>query len=167
MSKSKKKNDFINLDFKSISDDDMYFLRIEIEKEFKKRKIIFSVGEMGETFAIKHFNSTPGLDNLQRAPIGTKNVDALSRKGERYSIKTIKEGSKTGTVYPDENDMQLFEYILLVLLDDDFEMMALYRFSWKKFTEMRQWDKTMKAWYIPKTKKALTQAECIYEKRGK
>ncbi|MGC4100185.1 hypothetical protein [Ferruginibacter sp.] len=158
--------DAFNIDFKSISDDDIISLRIQIEKEFKKRKIKFSAGEIGETVSINYFNSTPGLDNLQRAPTGTKTVDALSRKGHRYSIKTIKDGSKSGTIYPDpeNNDNPLFEYILLVLLDDDFNLESLYRFSWEQFLIVRQWDKTMNAWYIPKTQKAKTLGEKIYEK---
>lgn len=163
---SKKIDDPFNIDFKTISDDDIIILRTQIEKELKKRKIKFTVGELGETLAINFFNSTPGLDNLQRAPVGTKNVDALSRKGERYSIKTIKDGGKSGTVYPDAEiqDKELFEYILLVLLNEDFQLKSLHRFSWKQFLEIRQWDKTMKAWYIPKTLKAFKLGESIYER---
>ena len=149
-----------------LSDDALISLRIQIEKEFKKRKLKFSAGEIGEILAIDFFNTTPGLHNLQRASTGTKTVDANSKKGERYSIKTIKDGSKSGTIYPDpENkDKQLFEYILLVLLDDDFELKSLHRFSWKQFLEIKQWDKTMNAWYIPKTQKALKLADTLYEK---
>lgn len=148
------------------SDTDLISLRIDIDKEFKQRKIKFSTGEIGELAAIKYFNKTPGLSNLQKAPIGTKNVDALSRNGERYSIKTIKDGSKTGTVYPDgtNKNLQLFEFLLVVLLDDDYELTALYRFSWNQFVKVRQWDKTMNAWYISNAQNRLTQGECIYEK---
>lgn len=161
-----KINDAFKIDFKTISDDEIVSLRNRIEKECKKRQIKFTVGDIGETLAINFFNNTPGLDNLQRAPTGTKNVDALSRKGERYSIKTIKDGAKSGTIYPDSDDKnkQLFEYILLVLLNEDFELKSLSRFSWKQFLEIRQWDKTMNAWYIPKTLKALKLAQNIYEK---
>ncbi|HMJ46571.1 MAG TPA: hypothetical protein VK498_04545 [Ferruginibacter sp.] len=160
----KIKEPFI-IDFKNFSDDDIISLRTEIEKEFKKRKIKFSAGEIGETVAIHFFNNTPGLDNLQKAPTGTKTVDALSRKGERYSIKTIKDGSKSGTIYPDaENkEKQLFEYILLVILNEDFKLKSLYRFSWNQFLEVKQWDKTMNAWYIPKTQKAKKIGETLYE----
>lgn len=148
-----------------LSDDELISLRIGLEKEFKKRKVKFSTGEIGETLAITFFKSTPRLDNLQRAPTGTKNVDALSRSGERYSIKTIKDGSKTGTIYPDSDNVntQLFEFILLVIIDDDYEIKSLYRFSWKQFIKVRRWDKTMNAWYIPKTQKALATGECLYE----
>ena len=155
----------INLD--KVSEEELVSLRIQLDKEFKKREIKFSVGEIGELIAIKHFNNTPGLSNLQKAPIGTKNVDALSRSGERYSIKTIKEGGKTGTIYPDSgnNKTQLFEFILIIILNDDYELLELYRFSWKQFVKVRQWDKTMNAWYISKAANRLKQGECIYEKK--
>jgi len=67
----------------------------------RKRKLAFSVGEFGERLAIQYFQQTPGLPKLQPAPKGTKNVDALSRNGDRYSIKAICTAKKTGTVYPD------------------------------------------------------------------
>ena len=167
MQKPSKITDPFSLDFNKISDDEIISLRVQIEKEFKRRKIKFSSGEIGEKIAIDFFNNTPGLDNLQRAPTGTKNVDALSRKGERYSIKTIKDGNKSSTVYPDREDKvkQLFEYILIVQLNDDFELEGLHRFSWKIFMEVRQWDITMKAWYISRSQKALKEGECLYEKK--
>jgi hypothetical protein len=155
------------IDFSILSTDEIFFLRTQLEKELKKRKIKFNVGEIGETIAISHFNNTAGLDNLLRAPTGTKNVDALSRRGERYSIKTLKDGTKTGTVYPDSEDdtKQLFEYLLLVQLNEDFELNSLHRFSWKQFVETRKWDITMNAWYIAKTKSALGKAEALYERK--
>ncbi|HMK58885.1 MAG TPA: hypothetical protein VK462_07510 [Nitrososphaeraceae archaeon] len=153
-------------DLTTLSTEEMISLRVRLEKEFKARGVKFSVGEIGETVAIDFFNNTPGLSNLQRAPTGTKNVDALSRNGERYSIKTIKDGSKTGTVYPDPTDKQkqLFEHLLLVQLNEAYELEMLYQFSWLEFTKVRQWDKTMNAWYVPKTQKALKEGEKIYGK---
>jgi hypothetical protein len=155
-----------DLKLEKLTNKEIINLRIRIDKEFKTRKIKFSVGDIGETIAINHFNNTPGLSNLQKAPTGTKNVDALSRSGERYSIKTIKDGNKTGTIYPDrENkDKQLFEYLLVVQIDDDFDLNSLHRFSWAQFLKVRQWDSTMNAWYISKSQKAFEQGEIIYEK---
>ena len=60
-------------------------------KELKRRKIIRTnnvIGDMGEYLAIAHYNNTPGLPNLTPAPVGTENIDAISRKGDRYSIKS-------------------------------------------------------------------------------
>ncbi len=124
------------------------------------------MGEIGEAVAIKHFNSTPGLSNLKAAPTGTKNVDALSRNGDRYSIKTIQKAKKTGTVYPDTQnpDRQLFEYLLIVRLRPDFSLEALYQFSWEQFLKIRAWDKRMNAWYVPVSKNRLDIGQCLYSK---
>lgn len=156
-----------NIKLEKFPDDKLISLRIRLDKEFKKRKIKFSAGDIGELIAIEHYNKTPGLSNLLKAPTGTKTVDALSRNGERYSIKTIKDGSKTGTIYPDKENPKkpLFEFILVVLMNDDYELEALYRFNWKQFVKVRQWDKTMNAWYISKAASRLKQGECIYERK--
>jgi hypothetical protein len=166
MKKVKIIPDVFTIDFKKISDHDMISLRIQLDKECKKRSIKFTTAEIGEKVAIDFFNNTPGLDNLQRAPTGTKNVDALSRRGERYSIKTIKDGGKSGTIYPDRerNEKQLFEYLLLVLLNEDYELKVLYRLSWEQFWKIKQWDTTMNAWYVAKTQKALKEGECLHGK---
>jgi hypothetical protein len=150
-------------DFTGYSNDDLFSMRVRLEQEFKRRNIKFSVGDIGETVVIDFFKRTPGLSKLSRAAIGTKNVDALSRDGERYSIKTVRDAKKTGTIYPDpENkDKQLFEYIIVAQLNEKYELIGLYRFSWKDFLEVRCWDRTMNAWYIPVTKKALSKAEVI------
>jgi hypothetical protein len=131
------------------------------------RGISFSVGEIGEKIAIDYFKSTPGLSNLIAAPTGAKNVDALSRNGERYSIKTIKKGKKTGTIYPDDQDpdKQLFEYLLIVKLHSDFTLDALYQFSWKQFLKVRSWDKRMNAWYVSLSKNSIDKGDCLFIKR--
>jgi hypothetical protein len=127
------------------------------------RKIAFSVGEIGEVLAIEYFKTTPGLHNLQKAPTGTKNVDALSRNGDRYSIKTICNGKKTGTVYPDsENpDKQLFEYLLITHLTETWKLKSIHQLTWDVFREVRSWDKRMNAWYVSISGRTLSVATTI------
>ena len=55
------------------------------------------IGDLGEYLAIEHYCSTPNLPKLQQAPPNTQNVDALSTKGERYSIKAT--SSKLTSVF--------------------------------------------------------------------
>lgn len=139
-------------------------LRAEIEVELNSRGVKFSVGDIGETLAIEYFNTTGGLPTLRDAPVGTKNIDAISRDGERYSIKTIKSGTKTGTVYPDREapDKQLFEYMLIVMLGRRYELQRIYRLTWQLFTKLRAWDSRMQAWYVPVTRKRMLKAETIH-----
>lgn len=145
------------------SDDELQSVRAALEIEMRRRGIAFSVGDLGENLVINHFCNTPGLPGLQPAPTGTKNVDALSRDGDRYSIKTIWNAKKTGTIYPDpeDEDKQLFEYLLIVQLADDLTLDNVFQFSWKQFIEVRSWDKRMSAWYVPCSKRILEKAELI------
>ena len=147
-----------------LSDDELLDLRTLLDIELTSRGMNFNVGEVGEKVAIKYFNSTSGLPNLIEAAKGAKNIDALSRDGDRYSIKTQMKAKKSGTIYPDtaNPDKQLFEYLLIVKLSSDYQLKTLHRFSWETFLLARAWDKRMNAWYIPVSNKRLDIAEKIY-----
>jgi hypothetical protein len=148
----------------SLSDSGLVLLRANLDKEMRRRGIAFSVGEVGEKLVINHFRSTPGLPKLQAAPKGTKNVDALSRGGDRYSIKTICSAKKTGTIYPDPADKkkQLFEELLIVRLNEDWSLHAVHQFSWQHFVKVRSWDKRMSAWYVSCSAKTLSGAILVF-----
>lgn len=156
------------LDLAALPNDQLLLLRAHLEREMRRRDIAFTVGDLGEQLVIEHFNKTAGLPKLQLAPTGTKNVDALSRSGERYSIKTIWKSKKTGTVYPDSNDTkkQLFEYLLVAQLDDDMALKAIYQVPWTVFTELRLWDKRMSAWYLSCSGVTLKKAERMHPRNG-
>lgn len=147
-----------------LPDDELLLLRANLDAEMRKRKIAFSVGEVGEVLTIEHFKRTPGLPNLQKAPTGTKNVDALSRDGDRYSIKAICKGKKTGTVYPDSGnpDKQLFENLLITHLTDSWQLKSIHQLTWDVFREVRSWDRRMNAWYVAISGRTLSAATTIF-----
>ena len=91
-------------------------------------------------------------------------MDASSRHGDRYSIKTVCKAKKTGTVYPDPEFKykQLFEYMLIVQLNDDWSLRSIHQLSWSAFLHLCSWDKRMNAWYVAISKRVMTQATCIY-----
>lgn len=127
------------------------------------------VGERGEFLAIKIFNSTPGLPNLQAAPEGTQSVDALSRKGDRYSIKTISYPGKTTGVFYGFGDSwgnisldKKFEFVVIVLIGHDFQLKNMYELTWEQFLKLRKWHKTMRAWNLSLTKSLISEARVIY-----
>jgi hypothetical protein len=153
----------IKVDLSAISDDDLVLLRAGLDTEMRKRKIAFSVGGVGERLAIEYFRETPGLPKLQLAPSGTKNVDALSRNGDRYSIKAHCSAKKTGTIYPDprDRDKQLFEYLLIVKLGTDWTLKSIHQLSWQQFTEIRSWDSRMNAWYVGISNRTLGVATAV------
>jgi hypothetical protein len=148
-----------------MSDDELVLLRAGMDVEMRKRGIAFSVGGVGERLVIEYFRKTAGLPKLQAAPRGTKNVDALSRNGDRYSIKTICSAKKTGTVYPDsqERDRQLFEYILIVRLSEKWTLESIYQLSWSEFIKVRSWDKRMNAWYVAISSRTLDTATLVFK----
>jgi hypothetical protein len=143
-----------------LSDQDLIQLRHSVEKEARRRGLKLTVGDVGERLAVAHFNETPGLAKLQIAPSGTKNIDAISRAGDRYTIKTVLDAKKTGTIYPDRDnpDKQLFEFLLVVTLSEDHLLKSVYQFSWDQFLAVRCWDKRMSAWYVPCSAKAMVKA---------
>jgi hypothetical protein len=147
--------------FEGLQVEELFELRADLDSELRRRGLSGAVGDIGERFAIKHFNERPTLPGLQAAPRGTKNIDAISRHGERYSIKTIQRGSKTGTVYPNADDTghPMFEYMLIVLLGERCELQKIYRLSWEQFVLHRKWDKRMNAWYVPKTGRVFQSVE--------
>ena len=160
--KTRQRTKAVSID--SFSDDDLILLRANLNKEMRRRGIAFSVGEVGEKLAINHFRSTPGLPKLQAAPKGTKNVDALSRGGDRYSIKTVCTAKKTGTIYPDSDDKnkQLFEELLIVKLHEDWSLETIHQFSWQQFLKVRSWDKRMNAWYVGCSAKNLSKSCLVF-----
>jgi hypothetical protein len=150
----------------TLSNEAILLLRASVRAEMRKRGLADSVGAVGEQLAIEHFRKTSGLPKLQLAPPGTKNVDALSRNGDRFSIKTVCEGSKTGTIYPDADDKnkQLFEFILVVKLSDDWSLRSIHQFSWCEFVKHRSWDKRMSAWYIGLSGRSLSAGTCVFDR---
>lgn len=150
-----------------LSDVDLLRMRAAVAAELKRRGLASSVGQVAETLAIAFFNGTAGRPNLQAAPTGTQNVDALSRRGDRYSIKGVMDARKTGTIYPDRDDRekQLFEYLLIVRIDHDWRLQAIYELDWASFCEVRSWDKRMNAWYVGLAAKTLAVAT-VYRPEG-
>ena len=147
--------------FTELEDSELIRLRAALDVEMRKRKIARTVGQMAEQLAIDYFNSVPGCPNLISLAAGTANVDAISRKGERYSFKGICSAKKTGTIYPDPDNpnKQLFEYILVIKLLSDWSLDCIYEFDWVNFVTYRSWDKRMNAWYLSASKKKLSNAK--------
>lgn len=137
----------------------------------KKRGVIRTknlIGDLGEYYAIEHYNNTPGLPKLQAAPAGTQNIDAISTKGERYSIKST-TGNLTGVFYglnpPNSNKTEIkkFEYVLVVLLADNFSLNRIIELTWDQFLQYKRWHKTMQAWNLSITKKLISDCKNVYE----
>ena len=160
------------MDLEEKSNEEVIRLYSAVIKELKRREIIRTnnvVGELGEYLAINYYNKTPGLPNLSWAPVGTENIDAISRKGERYSIKST-SGNTTGVFYglepkgspvPDE---KRFEYVVICKLDDDYELEMILELDWDTFLDNKRWHSRMSAWNLTLTHKLQEQAKVIYKR---
>ena len=161
------------MDFEKIKDEEVIHIYSDAIKELKKRKIIRTknvLGELGEYLAISHYNNTPGLPKLQTAPISTQNVDAMSRNGERYSIKSCSTNT-TGSFYglqpkgSNTPDRQAFEYVIICHFDDDCQLQEIYELDWNAFLKHKRWQSRMNTWYLTINKQLISDAKLIY-KRG-
>ena len=157
---------------KNISNEDLWLLYADAGQELRTRGLARTsniVGERGEFLAIETYNSISGLPNLQAALEGTRNVDVLSRRGERYSIKTITEpGNTTGVFYgigekdnaeiPDKK----FEYVIIVQLSKNYKPKRILELTWDQFLKHKRWHSTMRAWNLSVTKTLLSDAKIIF-----
>ena len=142
-----------------------------VKKELFDRGLVRTknmVGERGEFIAVEHYSNTPNMPNLQIAPEGTQNIDAISRKGERYSVKTITFPNKTTGVFYGVGDIdevpndKKFEYVLVVVINDDYSLKNIYEFDWDTFLRIRKWHKTMRAWNITLSANTINLANKVF-----
>ena len=146
-----------------------YGLLIE---ELKKREIIRTkniIGDLGEYIAVDFYNRNKNLPKLQFAPTGTENIDVISRKGERYSIKST-SAKTTGVFYglnsPDslEKNEKKFEFLIIVEFDENYNLREIIELEWEQFLIFKKWHKRMQAWNITITKELLSNSKIIFEK---
>ncbi len=161
------------IDFEKMSHGEVIECYSQTTKELKKREIVRTkniTGELGEYIAVDYYNKTPNLPNLQFAPPSTENIDAISRKGERYSIKTITNMGSTGVFYglpplgDNEIPSQKFEYVIIVKLTDNFELENILELTWDDFLNNKKWHSRMTAWNLSYSKKLIDSVKNIYEK---
>ena len=164
------------IDFEKLSHRQVVECYSQITKELKKRGIVRTkniTGELGEYIAVDFYRKTATLPNLQFAPPSTENIDAISTKGERYSIKTITNNGATGVFYglaplgSNEQPVQKFEYVIIVKLTDDFELERILELTWGEFLENKKWHSRMQAWNLSYSNKLIGSVRTIYSKEEK
>lgn len=132
--------------------------------EIRSRNI---VGDRGEQFAVSYYSATRGLPKLQMAPPSTKNIDAISTNGDRYSIKTVSLPNKTTGVFhgygtPDKpiKDKK-FEYLIVVVINA-YQPELIVELTWEDFYDLKRWHSTMNAYNISLSKAIIDRAKIIY-----
>ncbi len=126
-------------------------------------------GDRGEQITISHYSATNGLPKLQMAPPSTKNIDAISTQGDRYSIKTVSWPNKTtslfhgyGTPNKPIKDKK-FEYLIIVVIDA-YQPKLIAELTWEDFYDLKRWHSTMNAHNISLSKAVMSKARIIYKK---
>ena len=138
--------------------------------ELKKRNILRTknvVGELGEYYAIDFYNKTPNLPNLSLAPKGVKNIDALSRNGEIYSIKTVTSRKGTSGSFWDpqsiNNNEQKFKYLLIIILNDEYALDMILELTWEDFFKYKKFNKRMNNYNISLTNTLINSVKIIFQ----
>ncbi|MBN8697099.1 MAG: hypothetical protein J0L87_11280 [Bacteroidetes bacterium] len=159
------------MDLSKLSVEELIELYSQIIILLKEKNVIRTknlLGDLAEYLVINHYKNTSGLPNLQAAPPGTQNVDALSRQGERYSIKAT-TGNLTGAFYglipPNTEgvEIQKFEYVIIACFNENYKLIKILELTWEQFIQHKKWHKTVRAYNLSVTKNLIAQSKIIFD----
>ena len=159
------------MDLNSFTNLELISLYRDILKELKQRDVIRTknlIGEIGEYLAIDFYNKTKGLPKLQAAPPSTKNIDAISRDGERYSIKcaTTKTTGVFYGIHPKDSteiQKQLFEYVIIVVLNSDYDSNLILELDWGTVMQHKYWHSRVNAWNLHITNALIGDSKVLFK----
>lgn len=106
---------------------------------------------------------------MQFAPPSTKNIDAISVNGERYSIKCITTNT-TGAFYGIEKDTDinaikpLFEYVVIIKLNEKYQSEFILELDWEAFFKHKHWHSRIGAYNLLVTNSLIEDGKMIYKK---
>ncbi len=148
-----------------LSNEELISIYAKWIEELKNRKIIRTnniVGDIGEYLAIDYYNKNVGLPKLVSAPISTKSIDAISNRGERYTIKTVTTNT-TGVFYGvDTIDNKLFEKLIIVELNKNYVLKRIIEIDWETFFKYKHWHNRMQAYNLNITKDLLNNSKIVF-----
>ena len=156
------------MELKNLDDTELVNLYPQILRELKERNIIRTnnlTGELGEYFAEKLYKENAHLSTIQLNLKGTKNIDATSRQGERYAIKSRRNDYSTGVFHslPTENDgVVYFEYLIFIIFNDDYLLKEVYELTWDQFLRYRRIKKPENKFFISLNQDIRKNIRMIY-----
>lgn len=160
------------MDFSKMSQIELIHVYSELLSEMYAKNLIRSknvTGDLGEYIVIDYYNKTKGLPKLQFAPPSTKNIDAISVNGERYSIKSTTTNT-TGAFYGIEKDVDysvsrpLFEYVVIIKLDATYQTELILEIDWEVFLKHKHWHPRVGAYNLIITKSLIHDSRIVYQK---
>lgn len=160
------------MDFSNYSGVELIQIYSELLAKMRQDGLIHSknvTGDLGEYIVVDYYTRTKGLPKLQFAPPSTKNIDAISVNGERYSIKCITTNT-TGAFYGLEKDTDinaikpLFEYVVIIKLDENFQPEFILELDWEAFFQHKHWHSRVGAYNLVVTSALIASGKMIYKK---
>lgn len=159
------------MDFSKYSGTELVQMYGELLEQMRAKNIIRSknvAGDLGEYLVVEYYSTTKGLPKLQFAPPSTKNIDAISVEGDRYSIKTTTTNT-TGAFYglakdASPNMRPMFEYVVIVKLDDKYQPELILELDWDAFFRHKHWHSRINAYNLLLTKALIADGRIIYQK---
>ena len=101
--------------------------------------------------------------------VTVKNIDALSRNGEIYSIKTVSSRNGTTGSFWDpesiEKNEKKFDYLLIVIIDQSYALDMILELSWEDFFKYKRFNKRMNNYNISLTNTLINEVNVVYERR--
>ncbi len=160
------------MDFSKCSGTELIQIYGKLLAQMRKENLVRTkniTGDLGEYLVVDYYSKTKGLPKLQFAPTSTKNIDAISVNGERYSIKCITTNT-TGAFYGIEKDAEftavkpLFEYVVIIKLDEKFQPEFILELNWEAFFKHKHWHSRIGAYNLLVTKALVDDSRVIYKK---
>ena len=162
----------INQAFSKYSGMELIRIYGELLSKMREDELIRSknvTGDLGEYIVIDYYTKTKGLPKLQFAPPSTKNIDAISVNGERYSIKCTTTNT-TGAFYGINKDADiasikpLFEYVVVIKLDKNYQPEFILELNWETFFKHKHWHSRIGAYNLVITNSLIVDGKMVYKK---
>lgn len=160
------------MDFSKYSGMELIRIYGELLSKMREDELIRSknvTGDLGEYIVIDYYTKTKGLPKLQFAPPSTKNIDAISVNGERYSIKCTTTNT-TGAFYGINKDADiasikpLFEYVVVIKLDKNYQPEFILELNWETFFKHKHWHSRIGAYNLVITNSLIVDSKMVYKK---
>lgn len=160
------------MDFSKYSGMELIRIYGELLSKMREDELIRSknvTGDLGEYIVIDYYTKTKGLPKLQFAPPSTKNIDAISVNGERYSIKCTATNT-TGAFYGINKDADiasikpLFEYVVVIKLDKNYQPEFILELNWETFFKHKHWHSRIGAYNLVITNSLIVDGKMVYKK---
>ncbi len=158
------------MDFSKYSGMELIQIYGELLSRMREERLIRSknvAGDLGEYIVVDYYTRTKGLPKLQFAPPSTKNIDAISVNGERYSIKCITTNT-TGAFYGIEKDVDagsikpLFEYVVIIKLDECYRPKFILEIDWDTFFKHKHWHSRIGAYNLIVSNSLIQDGKLIF-----